>query len=275
MIIKRLSLVALVLLLALTLGVGVAVTQQQTQSQATVQITNTCSQSTLTISAIVLAGPSSKSTQLVFGVALKPGDSKTFTLNVVETPTMLQVAGAVDQRSFVSTFSPLAIGSPQTDRENCLQVLVNVSGGTGQPPTQGGKSGLTAGQTADQVLQQLQLGGLSVRQQGSQSKPKLSDANDPLLLNALSPLSAQLIWVSSSSGTLSSVLTWDQPAVDLDLIVIGIAGTGCFELNPAGILAEICDRAPFGPVISPLGVFAVFIINWSASTQAFVLSLAG
>jgi hypothetical protein len=273
MTVKRLSLVALVLLLTVALGAGVAETQQS-QGQATVQVTNNCDRGTLSLSQLVLSGPSTKSIQIVIGVALQPGQSKSFDFTINETPTQLLVVGAVDQRSFNSVFSPLTIGKAQTDQANCLQVLVTFGGGT-QPPPEGGKNGITPGEGVDQLLLTLQAHGVSVHQQGSQSKPKLGDAHDPMLLNALPPLSAQLIWVSSSSGTLSSVLTWDQPLVDLDLIVIGIGGSFCFALTPPGILAETCDRVPFGPVVSPIGVFAVFIINWSPSTQAFVLSLAG
>lgn len=275
MIVKRFSLVALVLLLTVALGAGVAVTQQS-QGQATVQVTNICDRSTLNLAQLILIGQSTKSIQIVFGVSLKAGESKTFDFTINETPTQLQVVGMVDQRAFTSLFSPLTIGSPQTDKENCLQVLVNVSGtGTGQPPTQGGKNGINPGQSFDQVLQTLQASGFTVSTEGSQTKPKLSDANDPMLIRALPPLNAQLLFVASATLTLRSVITWDRPAVDLDLIVIGIAGSFCFQLSGSGILAETCDRAPSGPVFSPLGVFAVFIINWSPSTQAFVLSLAG
>lgn len=271
---KRLLSVALVLLLSVALGAGVAVTQQS-QGQATVGVMNICDRSTLSLAQLILIGQSTKSIQIVFGVSLKAGESKTFDFTINETPTQLQVVGTVDGRAFTSLFSPLTIGSPQTDKENCLQVLVNFSGaGTGQPPT-GGKNGLTPGQSFDQVLQTLQTSGFTVSTEGSQTKPKLSDANDPMLIRALPPLNAQLLFVASATLTLRSVITWDRPAVDLDLIVIGIAGSFCFQLSGSGILAETCDRAPSGPVFSALGVFAVFIINWSPSTQAFVLSLAG
>ncbi|HED03800.1 MAG TPA: hypothetical protein ENI60_03415 [Candidatus Fraserbacteria bacterium] len=273
---KRFLLSMLVLLLLVALGSGVALTQQSQSGQATVKISNICQESTLSISQLLLSGPSFKSLKIISGVALKPGGSASFNFNVSGTPTALTVVGAVDQRSFTSTFSPLALGSSQQDQSHCLQIFVTASGTGGQqPPPSQGKNGIVPGESLAQVQQLLQLRGIAIRTEGSQNKPKLSDVNDPMLLRALPPLNAQLIFVSSGTLTLRSLIAWDRPSTDLDLLVFGIGGSFCFQLNPAGILGEFCDRVPFGPVVSPIGVFAVLVINWSPVTQAFVLSLAG
>ena len=116
---------------------------------------------------------------------------------------------------------------------------------------------------------------MTVKEKGNEAEPGFNfDPDDPMLIGSLGPFSATLMFVTSFSGTLRSVLTWDNPAVDLDLIIFGIGGTVCWKITPAGVLSELCDRAPWAPVFSPIGIFGVFIINFSPSYQAYVRGMS-
>ena len=269
---KNFLAVGLIALLISGFVTSSALTQQQ-QIQVTVSVSNICKENVLTIQIIQLSNGNSLDLQtFIPGEQIKPGEMKDFMRTLAFTPNRLTMRGVIDQTGFSVTFDPLTLNTAVRDQgeaKGCLQVIVktsNTGGGTTQPPSQ---KPVAPGQSLNQVLSALQGLGLSVRTEGSQSNPKFPDVNDPMLLRSIGGFSVQLLFVSAP-GTLRSVITWDQPTVDLDLIVLGFGF--CFQLNPPGLLAETCDRAPFGPV--PGTVFAVIIINWSATAQAYVPSLS-
>jgi hypothetical protein len=269
--IKNLLFIGLIALLASGFATSSAQTQQQ-QVSLTVAISNVCTGNTvLTIQAIQLSNSSGASSLQLFplGEQIQAGQTKEFPKTLNFTPTILTLVGLINQTPFSVKFDPLALNTTLRDdgaARGCLQVVVKTAtGGTTQP----GEKPVREGQNLDQVLAALQTLGVSVSTEGSQANPKFPDVDDPMLLRVIGGLSAQLLFVSAP-GTLRSVITWDRPAVDLDLIVLGFGF--CFQLTPPGVLAETCDRAPFGPV--PGVVFAVLIINWSATATAYVLSLS-
>lgn len=267
---KNLLAVGLIVLLVSGFVTSSALTQQQVQ--VTVSISNICKENTLTIQIIQLSSGNSIDLQtFIPGEQIRAGETRDFTRTLAFTPSRLTIRGVIDQTGFSVTFDPLVLNTPVRDQgeaRGCLQVTVKTgdTGGTTQPP---GQKPVAPGQSLDQVLGSLQGLGVSVSTEGSQANPKLPDVDDPMLLRSIGGFSAQLLFVSAP-GTLRSVITWGSPAVDLDLIVIGFGF--CFQLTPPGVLAETCDRAPSGPV--PGAVFAVIIINWSATPQAYVLSLS-
>ncbi len=267
---KRLLTAGLVVILALTLASSGAQTQQQ-QLEAIVSIQNICQQGTLVIQVIQLTlnGTPLATQFLLPGKQINPGETASFSLKVSAAPNDLAISGTLNNQSFAFKVDQLELNQPVTDREHCLQVVVSLSGQ--QPGQQPGQKPIQEGQSLDQVLQSLQALGIPISQEGSQASPKLPNLSDPMLLRVISGFSAQLLFVSAP-GSLRAVITWDRPTVDLDLIVIGLPGGFCFQLTPPGVLAEICDRAPFGPVLGV--VFAVVIINWSATPTAYVLSLS-
>lgn len=269
----------------LTLGVALllsfglissnALTQgQQVQVTVTLTFTNLCEDVLITLTQIVLQSGLSLHVS-VEQIELPPGESYELTRELSFTPRTLTVVGFMNREQFKATIDPLPYNQPfrVEETDGCLQILATLTGQQPptQPPTQPEAKPIVPGQNLNQVLATLQARGMSVRQEGSQTKPKLGDVSDPMLLRAISGFSAQLLWVSAP-GTLRSVITWDNPSVDLDLIVFGFPFGFCFQLNPTGILAEVCDRAPFGPVSGT--VFAVLVINWSPLPQAYVLSLS-
>jgi hypothetical protein len=263
------------LLLSLLLLIGLTVTSGGAQQQVEVVIsfTNVCEEISITIQQIVLAA--GRSIDISFlTLQINPGETVDFTRQLAFTPERMGLQGTFDGQSFSLTVDPLPIGTPFRDQGEvggCLEMLVVVSGGEQPPTPPPGEKPIAPGQSLEQVIEVLQAMGINVRQEGSQTSPKLPNVDDPMLLRAIAGLSAQLLWVSAP-GSLRSVISWDNPAVDLDLIVFAFPFGFCFQLNPAGLLAEICDRPPFGPV--PGAVFAVLIINWSLTPQAYVLALS-
>lgn len=270
--------VGLFLVLTLMVAAGNALSQQAVTAQLT--ITNQNCRGGVQIAQFTwLKGSVPFAINLkVPPVNVAVGSSEQLSFELKDTPTAVNLQGTLEQEIPLDVTAPVGT----TTQYECGLITLSLVGQT--PPTTtppgttapSGKAGLTQGMTPEQVAQALQLNGLAVRTEGDQNNPKLNDVNDPMLLGAQAPLSARLIFASSVTNTLRAVLSWDQPANDLDLLVIGIGGSSCFQLNPAGLLAELCDRAPFGPAFSPFGVFAVVVINWSfTNTQAYVLSLAG
>ena len=269
--VRRILIVGLGVLVGLGLVSGGALTQSQTVE---VQLTfrNVCEQSTLTIQQIALTAGRSLDLSIVL-IQLGPGESAQFERRLSFVPTRLTVSGQLDGRTFSVEFEPLPTERPVRDQGEvggCLEVFAVIEGGETQPPPPSpGQKPIVEGQSLQQVLVALQAQGFQIRQEGSEANPKLRDLSDPMFLRAIPAFNVQVLWVSAP-GTLRAVISWDNPAVDLDLLVFGFGA--CFQLTPPGVLAELCDRAPSAPV--PGVVFAVVIINWSPLPQAYVLSLS-
>lgn len=240
------------------------------------EISNACQTDSITLTDVILASSSGNLVSDNFSnTSIKPLTKVTFSAIVITTgsltPTKLTIDGVFKDQRFTFEITPFMLGTTYTSSPNiaggCLQAKVTQEGSTGG---QTGKGSIASGQSLDQVLAGLASSGLPVKEDGSQTSPKLNNVADPMFLRSIGAFSAQVIWVTSGTGTLRSVITWDNPSVDLDLIVFGFGA--CFQLTPPGTLAEICDRAPDAPVSGV--VFAVIIINWSTANQAFVLSLS-
>jgi hypothetical protein len=266
---KKLS---LTILFVAMLVAGFSQTQAQSTITFTAVVSNVCSQASFSISTIFLfVGffPTFVDTH-VPNLTLLPGQTYSVNGSTSTTPTQLTITGSYNSSAFTASFTPFAFNTNYNNKDiagACMNAIVKTtSDGVGKPS----EKPVAEGQSVDQVLAALGAAGEMIKQDGSQSSPKLNNVADPMFLREIDAFSAQVIWVTSGAGTLRSVITWDNPSVDLDLIVIGTGG--CFQLAPPGQLAEVCDRAPFAPV--PGFVFAVIIINWSGANQAFVLSLS-
>jgi hypothetical protein len=266
---SSLLLVGLVFLILTGLVLGGAAQQQEVM--ATLEITNICKED-LTISAITFTKDFMPIfTQLIIPPAsIPPRGTRTFgPYELKTTPNDLTLKGYLAGRPFSITIMPLLPNTPYTYKEQCLQVIAYFEV---EVPPQPEVKPYREGMSLEDVKTTLLAKGISIREKGTQAEPGFNfDPDDPMLIGALAPFSATLMFVTSP-GTLRAVLTWDNPTVDLDLIIFGIGGTWCWQIAPAGILAELCDRPPQAPVWSPMGVFAVFIINLSPSFQAYVLT---
>ena len=271
---------SVLLLLGIGLVAGSALSQSSRQSQTTtVAFTNVCSQQTIVINQVMLTDGRSLDITLQ-EITLEPGQSSELSKDLSFTPTRLGLGGTINGQEFSFTVDPLPLNetfSPN-QAQGCLEINVEAPGGGAQIPPERDKP-IAQGDNLQTVLNTLSLNGIqSHRVEGSQSNPKLNDLNDPMFLRAIPGSSFQLVWVSSGAGQLRSVVTWDNPSVDLDLIVFGNAGA-CFQLNGPGILSELCDRAAgtaHGPIGGPVAgnVFAVLIVNWTSQMQPYVLSLS-
>lgn len=241
------------------------------------QVRNLC-ETTFVINQLALyGGQSFRFSQVNY--AVPPGESREIVLEGMPfRPERMTIVATKGASTYKAAISPIPYGRPVAPEEfgGCLELTATLGEALAQPPSPGpfppsGKP-LAAGMNLDQVISVLRVRGFQVREEGSRERPKLAGVDDPMLLRAIDGLSAHLIWVSAP-GSLRSAIVWDDPAVDLDLLVFGLFPFGlCFQLTPPGVLAEACDRAPSGPV--PGSVFAVLVINWSPQAQAYVLALS-
>ncbi len=271
--VRRVGVALWITLLGLGLIAPGALTQGQ-QVEVTLRFRNVCEDARFAIQQIAFVAGRSLDLSIV-SLVLGPGETVEFRRELSFVPERLGVSGTFNNQTFSVEFAPLPTERPVRDGGEvggCLEVFAVLEGTATQPPPGQPPSGpkpIAPGQSLQQVLLALQAQGFQIRQEGSEANPKLRDLNDPMFLRAIPGFHVQVLWVSAP-GTLRSVITWDNPAVDLDLLVFGFGA--CFQLTPPGVLAELCDRAPSAPV--PGVVFAVVIINWSPLPQAYVLSLS-
>lgn len=259
------------LALAILLGSASGGAVQQEGVVVLLEITNICEQQTLSISTIVFTRnfiPIAAQT-ITPPVRINPGETRPFgPYELPTTPNDLTIKGYLDREPFSITIMPFIPN--KVYQEGCLQLIAYFEGVPGERPEE--EKPYREGQTLEEVRESLELAGVEVRQKGSQAEPGFNfDPDDPMLIGSLGPFSATLMFVASP-WTLRAALTWDNPGADLDLIIFGIGGSVCWQLTPPGVLSELCDRPPQAPVSSPLGIFGVFIINFSPFHQAYVLA---
>ncbi len=272
-------------------GLGYGPLAQQTVSATAVISNLSCRGGVQIVQLTWLQNQAPVATQIFTPALLIPVETKRelkFELRAV--PTHLQVRGAFVVTAGQATALELTAPVGQEIKYECGTILATVAGQQPQPPTgqptlPPGLPPLTPGMNPQQLIAALQSAGVTVEVQGSQDKPKIGNADDPLVLGALGPgLQAVAYWVSSGTGQLRAAVTYDRPAVPVVLWVVGIPTLAtCFSVPPpGGGLTVFCDRpalfAPFttfngGPV--PGVVFFVLVIKVGVPTMPFVLSLAG
>lgn len=274
---RKLFVVGLIVAFSLGLIAGIGQTQgSQDQQEVAVSFTNVCEQRLLSIQQVVLSDGASTDITLA-SLEIRPGQTRTLTKQIGFTPTRIAVGGFIGDQQFSFTVESIPLNRPfrPNAADGCVEILVEASAQT--PPST--DKPISPGQSLQQVQQALQNQGIQThRVEGSRSNPKLGNVNDPLFLRAIPGGSFQIVWVSSGAGTLRGAITWDDPSVDLDLLVFGSGGV-CLQLNGPGVLSELCDRPAepgHGPVGGPVAgtTFAVLIINWSGTPQPYVLSLS-
>lgn len=276
---------------ALMMGLGYGPLAQQVIS-ATAAISNlSCRGGVQIVQLVWLQHQTPIATQIFTPPVVIPFEAKReFKFELRGTPTALQVRGAFVVTAGQATALELIVPVGQETKYECGTILATVAGQQPQPPTgqptlPPGLPPLTPGMTPQQLISALQAAGATVEVQGSQDKPKIGNADDPLVLGALGPgLQAIGYWVSSGTGQLRAAVMYDRPATSVVLWVVGIPTLAtCFSVPPpGGGLTVFCDRpaffAPFttfngGPV--PGVVFFVLVIKVGGPTMPFVLSLAG
>lgn len=274
---------ALLLVLALLIGVGYGQTHQATV-QAVVQISNqSCRGGVQVVQMTFLRDSTPLRIQLFVpaqGIAV--GETKTFTFELTEKPTAVNIRGTINLQQALDVTAPIG-----TTQYACGLIQLSLPGEEA-PPSEGPQlppqlSGLAPGMTAQQALAQLQANGFDLAVQGSEAQPKISDASDPLIIGALGPavLTGVGYWVSGPGQLRAAVLT-DQPATNMVLLVISNALGFCFSITPlGGGVTLFCDRpAAYAPATTfgggpvPGTVFLVLILKIGGPTMPFVLSLS-
>jgi hypothetical protein len=230
-------------------------------------------------------------TQLFTPPVVIPVETKReFKFELRASPTALLVRGAFIGAQGQATALELTVPVGQETKYECGTILATVAGQqpqppTGQPPLPPGLPPLMPGMSPQQLISALQAAGATVEVQGSQDKPKIGNADDPLILGALGfGFQAVGYWVSSGTGQLRVAVTYDRPATPVVLWVVGLPTLAtCFSVPPpGGGLTLFCDRpALFAPLTTfgggpvPGFVFFVLVIKVGGPTMPFVLSLAG
>lgn len=273
-------------------GLGYGPLAQQAVSASAVISNLSCRGGVQIVQLTWLQNQTPLATQIFTPALLIPIETRReFKFELRAVPTHLQVRGAFAAAAGQATALELTAPVGQEIKYECGTILATVAGQQPQPPAgqqptlPPGLPPLTPGMNPQQLLAALRAAGATIEEQGTQDKPKIGNADDPLVLGALGPgLQAVAYWVGSGTGQLRAAVTYDRPAVPVVLWVVGIPTLAtCFSVPPpGGGLTVFCDRpalfAPFttfngGPV--PGVVFFVLVIKVGGPTMPFVLSLAG
>lgn len=222
-------------------------------------------------------------------VQVSMGQQYTIEATLSATPTTVIVRGTAQGQAFevnipvgrtmqyaCGTMTATAGQQPQTETPSGAQP----SFPAGMPALP-----VSPGMNPTQVIAGLQAAGAQVEVQGSQSKPKLGDADDPILVGAFpSGFAAHALWVSTT-GSLRVAVAHDRPSAFIWLWVVPVPNfwntvTAWSPLT--GALTVSVDRAQIyqpltqwgdGPV--PGTLFFVLVIKWDLGpAMPFVLSLS-
>lgn len=229
----------------------------------------------------------------ILQVLIRQGQSYTVTQELSAMPTAVVIRGSsggqpIEERvtmgqsvkflcGTIST-SPAAPG-PTPSQPTTPEVPLP----TGMP-----RLPLSPGMSPTQLLSTLQAAGAQVVVQGSQDKPKLGDAEDPILVGALpGGFSALGLWVSTAGGSLRVAITYDRPSAFVWLWIVPVPNfwnsAMAWSPWPGGGISVSLDRpqayqpmTQWGNAPVPGTLFFVLLVKWEASTWPFpfVLTLS-
>lgn len=229
----------------------------------------------------------------ILQVLIRQGQSYTVTQELSAMPTRVVIRGSTGGQP-IEERVPMG----QTAKFLCgtISTSPGASGPTpGQPtapevqlPTGMPKVPLKPGMSPAQLLSSLQAAGAQMQVQGSQDKPKLGDAEDPILLGALpGGLAALGLWVSTAGGSLRVSVAYDQPSSFVWMWIVPVPNfwnaAMAWSPWPSGGISVSLDRpqafqplTQWGDAPVPGNLFFVLLVKWSASTWPFpfVLSLS-
>lgn len=229
----------------------------------------------------------------ILQVLIRRGQSYTVTQELSALPTEVVIRGSTGGQ-------PIEERVPMGQTVKFLCGTISTSPGApgptpGQPtapevplPPGMPKVPLSPGMSPAQLLSALQGAGAQVQVQGSEDKPKLSDAEDPILLGALpGGFSALGLWVSTAGGSLRVSVAYDQPNSFVWLWIVPVPNfwnsAMAWSPWPGGGISVSLDRAQayqpltqWGNAPVPGNLFFVLLIKWSGLPWPFpfVLSLS-
>lgn len=225
----------------------------------------------------------------ILQVLVRMGQTYTSEAQLTAGPTSVVIRGTAQGQSFevvvpvgstvnyaCGTMTATAGQQPQTETPSGAQP----SFPAGMP-----RPALTPGMNPSQLIATLQAAGAQVEVQGSESKPKLGDADDPILVGAFpTGFAAQALWVSTT-GSLRVAVAHDRPSAFIWLWVVPVPNfwntvTAWSPLT--GALTVSVDRpqiyqplTQWGNAPVPGTLFFVLVIKWDLGpAMPFVLFLS-
>jgi len=222
-------------------------------------------------------------------VTIRQGEKKEFKFELSSTPTAAVIRGQAIL--FAVAAAPFEINVPVGQSVQYQCGTMTATAGV-QPPTQPSElqlppqlAGLRPGMPPASLIAALRGAGAEVEEQGSQTRPKLSDTEDPMLIGAFGAgFQAVAIWASSGTGLLRAAVVFDRPAAPIYLWIVGLPTlASCVSIPaPGGCLEVSCDKTAafepfttFGTAPVPGTVFFILIIKLGGPAMPYVLALSG
>lgn len=229
----------------------------------------------------------------ILNVIIRQGQSYTVEQELSVMPTLVIIRGIsgntpIEERVPMGQSVKYVCGTITTSPAAPGAVTPPPTGPQVPLPTGMPKLTLTPGMSPDQLLSALQTAGAEVQVQGSQSRPKLGDAEDPILVGALPGGFAALgLWVSTAGGSLRVAVVYDHPNAFVWLWIVPVPNfwnaAMAWSPWPGGGISVVLDRAQtyqpltqWGNAPVPGTLFFVLLIKWEMSPWPFpfVLSLS-
>lgn len=229
----------------------------------------------------------------ILNVIIRQGQSYTVEQELSIMPTLVIIRGIsgntpIEERVPMGQSVKYACGTITTSPAAPGAVTPPPTGPQVPLPAGMPKLTLTPGMSPDQFLSALQTAGAEVQVQGSQSRPKLGDAEDPILVGALPGGFAALgLWVSTAGGSLRVAVAYDHPNAFVWLWIVPVPNFWNVAMAwspwPGGGISVALDRAQtyqpltqWGNAPVPGTLFFVLLIKWEMSPWPFpfVLSLS-
>jgi len=271
------------------LALGLFLVPAVAQTSASVAVRNETCTAGVQLSQIVwVRGEQVIGLQLL-QVLVRMGQTYTAEAQLSVAPTSVVVRGTAQGQAFEVT-----VPMGQTAKYACGTITVTLAGQPAQPTTPAvqpelpagmPRPNLTPGMSPAQILANLQAAGAQIEVQGSETKPKLGDADDPILVGAFpSGFAVRALWVSTG-GSLRVSVTHDRPTAFIWLWVVPVPNvwnTATAWSPLTGALSVSVDRAQvFQPLTQwgnapvPGTLFFVLVIKWDLGpAMPFVLSLS-
>lgn len=278
-----------VLVVALALSIVPALAQTTAVQGSAVIRNDTCTAGVQLSQIVWVRGEQVIGLQIL-SVLVRLGQAYTSEGQFAVAPTSVVVRGAIGGKAFEVT---VPMGS--TVKYECGTATATLAGQAPAAVTPTGplpefpagmpRPTLSPGMAPAQILANLRGAGAQVAEQGSETRPKLGDADDPILVGAFpSGFAASALWVSTT-GSLRVAVTHDRPSAFIWLWVVPVPNVWntAMAWSPlTGALSVSLDRAQVYQPLTQSGnaplpgtLFFVLVIKWDLGpAMPYVLTLS-
>lgn len=286
---KARSLVWIAVLVALTIPVWA----QTTGIQVSTTITNENCPAGFQLSQVIWLRDDQVIGLQILQVLIRQGQSYTVRQELNAMPTHVVIRG-------ISGGQPIEERVPMGQNVKFLCGTISTSPGLPTPPTAPTQPAapevptppgmpslpIRPGMNPNQLLNALQAAGAQVLVQGTQDKPKISDAEDPILVGALpGGFAALAMWVSTAAGSLRVAVTYDRPNAFVWLWIVPVPTwwntAMAWSPWPGGGISVSLDRPQAYQPLTQWGsapvsgtLFFVLLIKWETGTSPFPFVLS-